>query len=257
MVAKPVIVRSFEPLPNLCPARIETLLRSEFNSVLRSVSPGDLENLVRNTQGVYSHSFSAPMDTEERIYQAIRSGSLRVVFPKRGSLVERIIRGNVSKRHQSFLKSEKQEKEQKEEAAKAVAEKPRLSSPQWLWLENPIRPNCGERVITEAATLDYVWCKVDSQGLMPGDTVTFTVFLKGSNGKPDSRITTVSGRVAEGRSDEVAVGKWVMVGEVEGKSIRPKLDRFFFVAKVFAHSLEIKGPEILAIVKPPPYVFSF
>jgi hypothetical protein len=81
-----------------------------------------------------------------------------------------------------------QEIKETEEAAELGKEqpKPAFVNASWVWLADPKKPECEEKEITEGVLFDSVWCKVDTQGLMPGDSVTISIFVKGVAGEGES-----------------------------------------------------------------------
>ncbi len=174
-----------------------------------------------------------------------------VLFPVLGSSIERMVKqgsqARVSKPKAMAKAKQEAEKEVQEALLAEEKPKPKLISPEWVWLSDPKLPGCEEKVLSECALLDAAWCKVDTEGLMPGDLITFVIFLKGRDGKPDTSITTESGSVGKARKDEAAVGKHVINESVQGRKLDPKLDKIYFIAKQSSHKLEARSPDLKLI----------
>jgi hypothetical protein len=144
----------------------------------------------------------------------------------------------------AFRKAEKARVE--EEAAELEKEKPKPTfiEASWVWLADTKKPGCEERVLSFGVIQEAIWCKIDTEGLMPGDSVTFNLFLKGRDGKADIKITTEAGRVGEKRKDDAAVTRWVIPDQIQGYKLQPKIDQIYFIARCSAHGLEMKSPDL-------------
>lgn len=68
----------------------------------------------------------------------------------------------------------------------------RLRSPVFVRIENPKTPGSPETSVSAIAPLDIFHAKVESEGFMPGDSISFTLFLKPAGKGVDEgvKITT-------------------------------------------------------------------
>ncbi len=241
----PQILSPSLTLPLSCPALACDAREDEIRRALFRMPDGERAALWRRLS-IAPHVPSTSENLTDELLRLIRSRQVTVLFPQIGSPIESFIRSAVAKRlgRAHAHKPKSSEAEGDVAASEEEAPKPVLVNPVWAWLANPKKKGCDEKTLSVAAIGDAVWCKVDSQGLMPGDSVAFNIFLKGRNGKSDERVTTVFGRVGENRDDEGAVGRFVIGETVLGQKLDAKKDQLYFIAKQATHSLEIKGPNL-------------
>lgn len=251
--ANPILLDDFHAVPRNCPVLLGGESSPSVRLALRWMTPEGLARLARKAGSLalgYSHE--SPFQIVE---SAILSGRLKVLFPTVGSAFDRALK-DAAPKIRAHAKPKTDETEGSENPQDKEKEKPALESPEWVWIEDTRRPGCDEKILTEAAVLENVYCKVNSVDLMPGDSVTFTIFLKGRDGEDDAKITAIAGRIGEGRKDACAVGKFQVVTEVQGKRLVKKKDKLYFTAKVFAHHLEVKSGLLDICPMKPPFAFS-
>jgi hypothetical protein len=239
MAAIPVVLRFGESVPAHCPAKLGRSRSQQVEQALRWL----------------------PESEARRLVQDLQMSSLTVLLPTSGSHVERLAKTLAQERLISKSRPKANAAAAKDESGlqdedENEGEKPQLQNPAGVWVEDPKRPGSEEKAITELAFMAEGYCKVETQGMMPGDSITFTVLVKGREGKPDEKIGAMAGRVAEGRQDQAAVGRFLLEPEVKGRRLIEKKDQIFFIAKSFAHQLEaISKPIDIQKVKPP-FAFS-
>lgn len=124
------------------------------------------------------------------------------------------------------------------------AETPGLSNPEWIRFEEAAGSSSTESTATTAQLEETVWCKVDTQGMMPGDQLMFHISVKARDGKADLKLETLVGHVGQGRSDDAAMVKVVIPKSKQGREFVAGKDSLTFVARSNAHKLEAKGPDL-------------
>jgi len=250
-----VLLTNSSNVPTNCPARVSRMPREIME---RMVSRLTHEEAARALSRISMHATSPSSwgqrahATHAELMRALIKAGHTALWAAPGSHIDFSV-----KRMQAAIQVKAKAKPKKamaEDSNELLAEKekpkPALTATSWVWLENPKRPDCEEKTLGEASLLDTVWCKVDTQGLMPGDSITFSLFLKGREGKEDIRITTESGRVGEGRSDQAGVARYVIPDSVKSQALKPKLDKLYFIAKQSTHGLEVKSPELILTPRP-------
>lgn len=255
--ARPVIPINTQAIPSQCPAKVDRNHPRGVEGALRGMHLEDLERLSREalrhapSAGVYAHRNSSGSHAEalqKVIAEGIRQGHLFVLFPTFGSPAEAMAKHGVSAKA-AMLKTKADDKRKAQEKDEwsvetEEKEKPALINATWVWVADSSRPGCEEKGLTSAACLDGVYCKVDTRGLMPGDTVTYTVYLKGRNGDADTKIETFSGRVGEGRADMASVARYKVPQDVAGRPLQPEVDTLYFIARRLADQLETRSDEL-------------
>jgi hypothetical protein len=252
-----VVIAGARRVPRNCPvsipasksiapfaARFQRYRLAEILALASEGSPSGAPRLPAST---------APWEAARQLHAAGRIAVLAVAF---GDPARKVLDEWRSATQASALKAAEEAVEEEAEAAKE-ARQPGLTNPVWVWLENPKMPGCGEKELESAAVLDAVWCKVDTQGMMPGDSVTFTVLLLGAGGGEDVKATTLAGRVGEGREDDAAVAKWTVEQSIGGRTVVPNKDKVKFIARVATHKLEATSAPLPIKPKAMPYVFSY
>ncbi len=117
----------------------------------------------------------------------------------------------------------------------AAAEKTAsLSKPLWIR-----KDESGDTSIQVISGLQNVGLMVEHQGLLPGDTVSFSLYRESS---PD-RVTTVVGRVGENSADNAAVADWEIPEKLQGQPIEEG-ECFYFIAKCASKNIQVKSPSI-------------
>lgn len=167
-----------------------------------------------------------------------------VLIAPYGSKAKTALVGWKSANVASARKAQEEQVKEKDKEIEKEKPKPALLNPCFVSLKNPKNKGSQETALTEAALAEYLWCKVDSQSLMPGDNVTFTLFQKGVAGEADEKLVVVQGGVSEGRSDDSALAGWKVSSEVGGKVFNPEKDEIYFIAKQQSHSLETRSGKI-------------
>jgi len=111
----------------------------------------------------------------------------------------------------------------------------------WIGESNSQDKSKKPIAITSAMLMASISCKVSSEGLMPGDSITFNIMRADTSEK----IETVMGRMESNPDGDIAVAKW----QVRGKAIEDALSKgsveLYFVAKHFAKKLECKSGKLV------------
>jgi hypothetical protein len=251
----PAMLASPERIPTDCPLRIPAT--KPVDSVIRTLqlrSPSELLRYLRADRAYRIPAGASILDCARQLHA---KGDIAVLTVPFGSPARAWLEQRRKKTHASIRKAAEQEQEENEAEAAKEEKPPQIMNPSWVWLENPKQPGCEEKELQSAAMGELVWCKVETQSLMPGDSVTFTIFLKSGDGGQDTKLGTEIGRVGEGRKDEAAVCKWTVPEEAGGRELEAKKDKFYFLAKRYSIKGELKGP--LLPLKPAfePYRFSW
>jgi hypothetical protein len=133
----------------------------------------------------------------------------------------------------------------KESDASPDEEKARLYAPQWL-TQNADKSSDkgGYAVITASPTVKHVWVACSAENLMPGDTITFHLYLKAQNGGQDTLLDQVSGKVESTSDGDIARAKYFIADGNRGKPFEVKRDQFYFIAKQASKKLDVRSADL-------------
>ncbi len=230
-----------------CPLKVSVSSLPRYSGDLRRFTLTQVLSKVGHQPSFSTSGFRPDTPPGVAILALLRQGKIALVAAPYGSPA----RKQLDAWKGATLASSRKAMEEKaaEEAAEVEKEKPKpaLVNPSWVRLEKPKSPEGKEDTLTCAAPSDSVWCKVETQGMMPGDSILFTVFLKGEKGAADMKLTSIAGRVGENRKDDSAVSKWMVESVIHGNPVTMEKDRFLFIAKCSAHNLELKGQELTVV----------
>ncbi len=111
----------------------------------------------------------------------------------------------------------------------------------WIGASDPHDKSKEPKTITSAMLMASISCKVSSEGLMPGDSISFNIMRADTSEK----IETVIGRMESNPDGDFAVAKW----QVRGKALEDALGKgsveLLFVAKHFGKKLECKSGKLV------------
>jgi outer membrane protein OmpA-like peptidoglycan-associated protein len=242
---KSVVLVGTNEVPINCPLKVSQHELGRFSIGLSDITMAEV-NRARSNNGrsFGSNRFNQYTSPKEIILALSIRGEISILGAIYGSPANRQLTAWATAKTSLYRKvvEEKLEAEAAEVEKEKV--KPRLFNPTWVWLADPKKPDCEEKSISEGTLYDSVWCKVDTEGLMPSDGVTYAIFLKAAAGGEDTKLTTLSGRVGEGRRDNAAVAGWMFEAKYAGKSLALDKDELYFIARRQSDNLEVTSGKI-------------
>ncbi len=247
-------------LPHGCPAMLRNQEPSVLRHALARMTPADLQSLYRsaarfNPTGMAPRSLTDMIHFLERTLPTHRD---QVLFLPPGSKVARSVRGVHQSRgsggggNSGSGAAKKAAGSDADQAADAKEKelKPSLFGSCFVLIDNDKQPGSPEHPTTEGAIGEVVHLKVDSEHLLPGDNVQFSLYRKGRKGRDgresqaDEKIEALTGQVGRGRNDNAAVARWFIPERSHAGAFKVGEDSFYFVAKQSQHKLELKSGEL-------------
>lgn len=116
-----------------------------------------------------------------------------------------------------------------------------LHSPQWL---SQNASTSGFSPITSSSTVKHVWVSAQADNLMPGDIITFHVYLKAQKGEQDALIDQVSGKIESTAEGDLARAKFFIADGHRGKAFEVTRDQLYFIAKHAPKKVEVRSADL-------------
>ncbi len=242
---KSVVLVGTNEVPINCPLKVSQHELGRFSIGLGDITMGEI-NRARSNNGrsFGSNGFNQYTPPKEIILALSIRGEISLLGAMYGSPANRLLKAWATAKTSLYRKAVEEKLEAEAAEVEKEKVKPRLFNPTWVWLADPKKPDCEEKSISEGTLYDSVWCKADTEGLMPSDGVTYAIFLKAAAGGEDTKLTTLSGRVGEGRRDNAAVAGWMFEAKYAGKPLALDKDELYFIARRQSDNLEATSGKI-------------
>ncbi len=252
--ARVVVPLLSHTIPTNCPAKLLAWNTGQVQDALRRLPQDPLQSLYRSAlRALSTHSFHSIPSGDERaemyrvIGKALNSGQMVALYPVFGTPIEAWLKA-LAKENLGHIKGAKSSKKKgnsdspsEEEDKAQVEEKPELTSPKWVL---PRDQDPTFQTIKSSPIVHHVFVECQAVDLMPGDLITFSIYLKGRDGAQDVLLEQMSGKIKSEPDGDVARAKFFIGDSFKGKPFDVKKDHLNFIAKHAPKQLEIKSPDL-------------
>ncbi len=222
-------------IPLFCPIRVD---KNDWNLSLSRIGNSDADKqaaFALHMSPVWSQIRGYNFNTQQRVHYFLHNWHLALLDLNKSAAAMRQVKEYDRRLTESLHRAAEKEATLGKPETEAIAEIRRsLSSPTWEYRDEESE-NAVEEA-KEALEKEALYLKITQTGLMPGDSVNFSIYQKGKQ----ERLTTVVGRVGENSSDNTAVAKWIVPETIKEQSLGED-DGFYFIAKSAPYNLKIQS----------------